>query len=280
MLRFSRREVALGGFAILTNFFGTEATAQSFKDDPFPPLPTDLERYAEDPDFFSSTLEFDALGTAEPSDLEKKIAREIMQNAPFNTRPIEVARYYRDIGQGLYGDGLRPYARGWPVKYNPVIIELFKVTNINPLAPNGQGDATPWCAAFVNYCIARAMSRNGAIGEKELAFGTTSASSGSFRCWPDHGSGSAEPQEGDVVVWALQGTVNGCAYGKGHVGFFVHLSGNPAKPYVVLGGNQSGDPMAGNATRKDAIVQKAMPIRYPTDSGYKEVLSFRRANFL
>jgi hypothetical protein len=276
----SRRAFAstvVGGMATLPLKM---SVAQEFVDDPLPPLPADLQGFSMDDDYFDTVLEYEVLGTSQPTSHEISVAKEIMAQAPFKCRPIDVARYYRDIGLGVHGQELRPYARGWPVKYNPVIVEMFKVTSLNPLAPSGQGDATPWCAAFVNYCIARAMSQDGTIGDRERKFGTKSASSGSFRCWPSADGMIAEPVEGCIVVWAQQGTVNGCAAGKGHVGFFERLSGNSSKPYVISGGNQTGDPLAGGTARKDGMVMKMMPLKYPAGASFKVFHSCRTADFL
>ncbi|NSZ17123.1 CHAP domain-containing protein [Agrobacterium vitis] len=177
----------------------------------------------------------------------------------------------------------RVYARGWPREYNPIIIELFKATGLNPLAPEFDGDDTPWCAAFVNYCIARAVSKDGKLGPAELKRGTRSASSGSFRCFGTEVPTNTTPRIGDIAVWALEGTVNACKPGTGHVGFFAGLTNDPEHPYFILGGNQSGDLMAGTETRRDGMILKPMPMKYlakKTPPAYKTFQGFRTAAYL
>jgi uncharacterized protein (TIGR02594 family) len=119
-----------------------------------------------------------------------------------------------------------------------VIIEFFRATRLNPLAPDNDGDQTPWCAAFLNWCIARGHSKDGNINEATLAHGTNSASSGSFRCWANE---TKEPKPGDIVVWAEDGTVKPCergilGIGRGHVAFY--LGSGTGERLLVVGGNQ------------------------------------------
>jgi hypothetical protein len=230
-------------------------------------------------DFFSTDLRQTVLGKQDPGKQKRDFAHEIMNAAPRNCRPIDVAYYFRDLGKGntQFGAKGSPYARGWPRLYNPLIIELFTATHLNPLAPEFDGDATAWCAAFVNYCIARAVSKNGEIGDAELAKGTGSASSGSFRCYGKKVQGR-QPREGDIAVWALDGTVNQCKPGPGHVGFFVGPNEDARKPYFILGGNQGGDILAGTLTRNDGVFLKAMPEQYlakKKPERYKRLLGFR-----
>lgn len=253
--------------------------AISAAEDPFPPLPPELAAASDERDFFSMELRQTVLGKLDPGKERRDFARAIMDAAPKNCRPIDVAYYFRDLGKGKtqFGAQGRPYARGWPRIYNPLIIELFTTTHLNPLAPEFNGDATPWCAAFVNYCIARALSKNGRIGDIELARGTQSASSGSFRCYGKEVK-EGRLREGDIAVWALDGTVNKCKPGQGHVGFFVEASEDTRKPYMILGGNQSGDLLSGTDTRNDGIFLKAMPVQYlarKNPDRYKRLLGFR-----
>lgn len=254
-------------------------SADKLIEDPFPPLPLDLTTASSEPDFFSTELEQTVLGKLDPGIERRKFAQAIMDKAPWDCQPIDVATYFRDLGLGKteFGAEGRPYARGWPRVYNPLIIEMFKATHLNPLAPEFDGDATAWCAAFVNYCIARAVSKNGKIGATELAKGTGSASSGSFRCYGKEVKGR-EPRKGDIAVWVLDGTLNKCKFGKGHVGFFVGPNEDTNKPYFILGGNQGGDILAGTQTRNDGVFLKAMPVQYlavKKPERYKRLLGFR-----
>jgi hypothetical protein len=205
----------------------------------FPPLPPSLKAFDSSPDFFSLNLRIEELGTAKPTNDERRIASEIIDSAPFNTAPIVVASHFADVGTGKFGPAWQPYARGWPIRYNPIIVDFFTTTRTNPLDPSFDGDATPWCAAFVNWCIARGASTDGKVTGKELALTTGSASSGSFRCWHML---AQPPQQGDIVVWRAPGTENKCPTdgrtleAKGHVAFFVKEL--PNDQLLVVGGNQ------------------------------------------
>lgn len=98
---------------------------------------------------------------------------------------------------------------------NPRILEYHKTTTLQ-----ATNDETPWCAAFVNWCLHEAGMQ-----------GTGLASARSFLTWgreilPD------EIQEGDIIVMGRTADPT-----KGHVGFFVGWT--PDKfGFQLLGGNQ------------------------------------------
>lgn len=274
--------VTLAG--LLGRSFGQTNPASVGLDGELPPLPKALLDASGEPDFFSMHLGVKALGTADPGKDLRDFARSIMSAAPKNCAPIEVAYFFRDLGLGKtqFKEEGRPFARGWPRIYNPVIVELFKTTGLNPLSPTTQGDATPWCAAFVNYCIARASSKTGVIGAADLAKGTRSASSGSFRCFGKSIDKGASPKEGDIAVWALDGTIDKCKPGSGHVGFYVGNSGDAERPILVMGGNQSGDLLKDTKTRNDGMFLKGMPLKYVAKKSpltYKTFYGFRTSYF-
>jgi hypothetical protein len=250
-------------------------------EDPFPPLPADLSAYANQPDVAVTNLVIEQLGTARPRLHEVEISHRIMEGSPFNTRrPIDVARYFQGVGLGklnaAMGEDVRAYVSGWPVRYNPLIINLFKATRTQPLAIDG--DATSWCAAFINWCIARSLSPSAAIAvdqtgimhpfPSELLKGTDSASSGSFRCWSQEASHDGGPNVGDVLVWAQDGTLDGCKPGPGHVGFYVGRAADGR--YLTLGGNQR-DP----TTQHHAVVQALIPIHFSNSEGKNTLNSIR-----
>lgn len=253
--------------------------------DQFPPLPPELEPFAPDEDTFLTNLELEPLGTARPKKEEIEAAQKVLIEAPYAVKPHVVARYFQEVGQGSMNQTLgfdaRPYVRGWPVRYNPVIINLFRATGTNPLAISG--DYTAWCAAFVNWCIARGLSKtktidfdaNGIMQRfgTELTQGTDSASSGSFRCWPRPDATAARPKPGDVIVWALNGTVSGCSLGKGHVGFFMGRTSDGR--FKTLGGNQR-DP----STRHFAVVEKGIGQSFQRSDGTVKLHSIRTSSIL
>ncbi len=256
--------VAAAGTGLSRSALSADAVAPV--DDPLPPLPRELAGFANEPEFKGLQLDPQLLGTAKPSEHEFAVARKIMTAAPKATAPWEVAMFFRDVGQGVHGEEWRPYARAWPKKYNPVIIEFFKATRTDPLAMDG--DQTHWCAAFANWCLARAHSTDGKISDQQLKVGSRSASSGSFRCWfPE----TKAPRKGDLVVWAIRGTVQPCVAGKasfgpGHVAFF--LGENPDGSITVVGGNQA-------LSGQSAVTQTTYPKVRHTSRGVLEFHSFR-----
>jgi uncharacterized protein (TIGR02594 family) len=156
------------------------------------------------------------LGKTPALKAEVKIAQSILAGAPTGTAPFTVARYFLDVGGGKLNPEWRPYVKGWPERWNPVIVTFFEATDTKP-----EGDLTSWCAAFLNWCVVRAG--------KEAA--THSASSGSFRSF---GSVTSHPIPGDIVVFK-SGNPTLASEGRGHVGFFVADHGVDVE---VLGGNQ------------------------------------------
>jgi uncharacterized protein (TIGR02594 family) len=143
-------------------------------------------------------------------------AAEIVAAAPQNVSGIEVAQYFETLAM-LSPDG-HSYNAAWPGdKENPLIILFFVQATDTPAYAS---DETPWCAAFVNWCLMRAGKD-----------GTKSASSGSFRCV---GQPSAVSATGDIAVFKNPGEDEPCA-GMGHVAFFVEYVGDLIR---VLGGNQ------------------------------------------
>jgi uncharacterized protein (TIGR02594 family) len=144
------------------------------------------------------------------------MARDIIAATPRGPRPLDVANFFLSIASGEIQPQWRPYMSGWPERWNPLIVEFFGATETKP-----EGDETPWCAAFVNWCYLHAG----------LSAPTHNASSGSFRCF---GTATTTPNPGDVVVFRDVGSEDACG-GKGHVGLFVANHGD----YIqVVGGNQ------------------------------------------
>lgn len=88
---------------------------------------------------------------------------------------------------------------------NPRIIEYHQSTTLH-----ATNDETPWCSAFVNWCIEQAGLK-----------GTQSASSRSWLSW---GQEIAQPRLGCIVI---------C---KGHVAFYYQ---GEQEHILLLGGNQS-----------------------------------------
>lgn len=197
----------------------------------FPELPRDLyqrEGQAANRDFTPPSMEE---GADPATAAEVEYAERLAAAAPYDCRPIDVARYFLRLGRGetKFGKQGASYAREWPVRGNPLIVSFFSATETEPT-----GDVTPWCAAFANWCIARSRSRDGSIGDAERKATTRSAASGSFRAWRRVDT----PSDGDIVVFATPGTEHLTASGTGHVGFYL---GDAGSTHIrVLGGNQRG----------------------------------------
>lgn len=200
------------------------------EDTVWPPLPASLARFS-DLDATNDELGFlEPHGTEAPLPEEVVRARQVIDASPMNVTPLTIARYFVDIGSGVYGEDLRPYAGQWTPRWNPVLVEFFNATRTRPV-----GDTTPWCAAFVNWCLQRAGATAGGDFSP-----TQSASSGSFRVWGhalDLDAGET-PQLGDIVVFERVDPIERTV-GRGHVGFFLREDNDRI---LVLGGNQAEGP--------------------------------------
>jgi len=96
---------------------------------------------------------------------------------------------------------------------NPRVLEYLHSTNLD--APSASTDETPWCSAFVNWCV-----------EQSGYAGTDSAWA---RSWLNWGRSTNTPTVGSVVVFSRD-------VSSGHVGFLISRSASGIR---VLGGNQS-----------------------------------------
>ncbi len=100
-------------------------------------------------------------------------------------------------------------------------------------------DSTPWCSAFVNWCLIRS--------------GIEGTNSGWARSWADWGESIDPPRPGAVAVWARGRTSAEAPPVTGHVAFLVEDLGDSL---LVLGGNQC-----------DSVCLKVYPKRgYLTDT--------------
>ena len=245
------RRTFIGGTLGLC-FIPSRAIGQNVElvEGPIPPLPNDLAAFRDDPAYRPTTVTSPVgASAARPEEIE--IGRQILSQAPIATSAFAVAQYFHELGQR--NDGRAAYSREWPIRANPVIQTFFAATRTVP-----RGDTTPWCAAFINWCIARGRSNSAAAGISQnqrfesaaLAATTRSAASGSFRCWTE----TTTPQVGDLVVFREPGSTQRCS-GKGHVAFY---AGEADRGYIrILGGNQLLRGTSGAVTIS----------RYPRDGG-------------
>ena len=193
---------------------GSRAFATSSNGGQVPPsLPTGI---SESDDYNGPLPRLGTLGKIPALKAEVKVAQTILAGAPTGPAPLAVARYFLDVGSGKLNSDWIPYVKGWPERWNPVIVTFFEATDTRP-----EGDLTSWCAAFLNWCFVQAG--------REAA--THSASSGSFRSF---GQVTSSPTPGDIVVFK-SANPDLALKGRGHVGFFVADHGAEVE---VLGGNQ------------------------------------------
>lgn len=154
-------------------------------------------------------------GKVRPGVGDVKKAMAILDAAPKCGSPMRIAEYFLSVEEVSDSTGER-FTEEWKVIANPMILDFFRTAGY----PGVRGDDVPWCAVFACWCIERAGRTS-----------PVSWSSGSFRC---HGTETATPAAGDVVVFRNAGENEPCK-GKGHVGFFAGWDGNRI---LTLGGNQ------------------------------------------
>ncbi|MEW6386243.1 MAG: SH3 domain-containing C40 family peptidase [Thermodesulfobacteriota bacterium] len=116
---------------------------------------------------------------------------------------------------------------------NPRIVEYLKSTNLG--YPENANDETPWCSAFVNWCLMMAG----------IADRTNSAWA---RSWLKWGKATDEPVEGCIVVFSRGANA-------GHVAFFLDEDEDSVQ---VLGGNQ-GDAVNVAWYPKDRVLDYRVP---------------------
>jgi uncharacterized protein (TIGR02594 family) len=238
----SRRTVLAVGAASLLPVMraraqsGHDWNALAVEDAEAPRIPDFLKDVADQPSVTGPISDYAPFGTKPAKPEEEEIAQLVLDKAPTNCNPIDVALYFLDVGSGKYGDAWRPYVTAWPVRWNPVIVKFFTATSTTP-----SGDTTAWCAAFVNFCLIQAA--RGKVLPRDSAEPTYSAASSSFRSWAHKVETGQRPQPGDVVVFR-----NTSSPSHGHVGFFVAENANGI---LVLGGNQfEGKPVRHTVNRK------------------------------
>ena len=121
---------------------------------------------------------------------------------------------------------------------NPRILE-YLATCTDLEEGEAERDSTPWCSAFVNWCLGQA--------------GIEGTDSGWARSWAEWGAPVDPPRLGALAVWARGRTSPEAPVVTGHVSFVVEDLGDSL---LVLGGNQD-----------DSVSLKAYPkLGYLTDT--------------
>ncbi len=159
-------------------------------------------------------------GSHPASRLELAKARDLLLASPRTLGDARaVARYFETL-MDLNAHGER-YNAAWAQRWNPLIVGLHRTTSLRNKYPLDKGDAVPWNAAFVNWCLAMSGCRT-----------TRRSSSGAFRT---HGQQAHSPQTGDIVVFKHAHPERARA-GHGHVGFYAGPEGDKIR---VLGANHA-----------------------------------------
>lgn len=190
--------------ALVTVKFVQKSFANDAEDDYLGNLPNiDLRTYDPRADVTK--------GTAPAQIEEEETAKRIFGDASKYKSHMDLAEFFAEITEE--NKNHERYNAGWRERWNPVIRQFFVATATKP-----SGDITPWCAAFLNWCLLQ-----------EGAKRTKNASAVSFRTL---GSPTNSPQKGDIVVFEDK-----LSPGHGHVGFYLEQDAN--RGLLVLGGNQT-----------------------------------------
>jgi len=163
-------------------------------------------------------------GTKPALDPEEETARQIHANAPIGKTLLETARYFENLTIKNHEEHM--YNAQWPVRWNPVIVGFYRSANVKKDLIYQKGDTTPWCSAFINWCLLR--------GGYER---TENAMSGSFYMYKKNqglGKVTTNPKPGDIIVFR-SAIPEDAAKGFGHVGIFIEEAPGG---FIVLGGNQ------------------------------------------
>ena len=183
--------------------------------------PTACPAYFADfvgPDFRQDSDRAASIGSGSPHHDEVAVAVRLLLGASKYDTPLAVARYFKNIKEKNIGG--EPYTQEWSKRGNPLITGFFSMTQTAP----SDGDETPWCAAFVSFCL--------------YAAGRPSELTARARGYVGYQKRRpvTNPRPGDLAVLQRGEGRNG------HVGFFTRdqLDANGAKTgkFMMLGGNQ------------------------------------------
>jgi uncharacterized protein (TIGR02594 family) len=152
-------------------------------------------------------------------------ARKLLENAAQKKVPYTIANYFVTSLPPEFQTAWPEPNPAHPTLANPLIVLFFAATKTKPT-----GDKTPWCAAFMNWCLLNAFPP---------IPGTSEAGSQSFKDWGTevwNKSQSWPPssaKRGDVAVFRLKSDP-----AHGHVAFFQQATPHQPNHVDVLGGNQ------------------------------------------
>jgi uncharacterized protein (TIGR02594 family) len=124
---------------------------------------------------------------------------------------------------------------------NPRVVAYLRSTSLD--ADQAAQDATPWCSAFVNWCVE--------------GCGIPGTNSAAARSWLTWGRAVAVPRRGCIAVFS-RGT-------GGHVAFYVGMSTALAQ-ILVLGGNQT-DCVCISGYEKSRLLGYRLPLSSSAGAG-------------
>jgi uncharacterized protein (TIGR02594 family) len=211
------------------------------------------------------------LGRFDATKDELLTAKAIVEGIPANATPYQIALYFKNMTvdkKYTVQDPSKPlgkdnpkvaYNEEWGQRANPVIKEFFAATKTTP-----QGDCTPWCAAFVNWCVLKSKVGK-VLGD---------AGAVSFKKWGDaNGFKTETPQTGDICV-----TFNP-SKNRYHVTF---VDGVTPSHYYLLGGNQGGlitDAGPTSCPTGEAAAGKVKISPYTRDTAKMQYFFYTMPNF-
>ncbi|MDX8520469.1 CHAP domain-containing protein [Mesorhizobium dulcispinae] len=155
-------------------------------------------------------------------------AHQQLDQASKARNPYSIAKYFVTSLPAKFQTAWPEPNPAHPTVANPLIVLFFLSTNTQPV-----GDKTPWCSAFVNWCLQNASPKFA---------GTNDSGSQSFvrnggwgtevwnkaDVWPP-----TEARRGDVAVFTDKSDP-----AHGHVAFFDGATPHQPNHVDVLGGNQ------------------------------------------
>ncbi|MBA5864781.1 MAG: CHAP domain-containing protein [Nitrospira sp. CR1.1] len=188
-------------------------------------------------------------GTHAPDKEQYKRAKAIWEGAPKGKAPYDIANYFLSFEKTD-----AEVITQWPqaASWNPLIVEFFSATNYR-----AENDLTPWCAAFVNWCLKRS-GRQTSGSPKSQSF----LNENFFEQ-------TKIPKIGDLAVFTCYEINTTKSVGLGHVAFLAKLPNPTDTQIVCLGGNQTKEknsricqtPYALDAVRtKRTINKKRVPV--------------------
>jgi hypothetical protein len=84
------------------------------------------------PDYDGPLPKPGTLGITPATAHEVEIANAILAKAPHGPNPVDVASFFLEVGNGDFDPDWKPFVKGWPTEWNPVIVRFFEATHTKP----------------------------------------------------------------------------------------------------------------------------------------------------